>query len=180
MPVGNTVGEDPLFLRQFRYQHRLPRTANNLRELLGKHQHSSRVAQLVWGPGRCRKLADAVANCQPTVPGQDGWCTAADFELVPSCHRGGQAVMRAEMTEMKGFTVCHGRRAIGNPDAFAMKVHQAGSRMTRRFLGTSSGKQWPLSGVKAMYQTRWRPEDIWSPYGLWHRRLQCGWRGQAQ
>jgi hypothetical protein len=58
--------------------------------------------------------------------------------------------MRAKMTEMKRFTVRHSHRAIGNPDAFVIEIHQAGRSfdiLWRHTPNREIGRGRPYSGV---------------------------------
>src|ERR1700683_3532800 len=88
-------------------------------------------------------FTDAVVNDQPTVPGQDWRSAASDFEALPRGHRSCEPVMR-KLVDVIWPTGLEGKRAVGNPDAFAIKVHFTGRFIAGGFLGTSSGKQRPV------------------------------------
>src|ERR1700682_2218049 len=87
-------------------------------------------------------LADAVVNDQPAVPGQDRRSTAANFEPLPRGHRTGQPMMRklGDETWQKSF---QGNRTVGNPYAFAIKIHIMGGGAAS-FLWSGSRKQRPV------------------------------------
>ncbi len=80
-------------------------------------------------------------NDQPTVTAHHGWSSTSNFQPFPRCHRGGQPVMRAKVTEVIRLAGLYSRRAVGNPNALSKKIHRALGRVARRFLRTSSGKE---------------------------------------
>jgi CIC family chloride channel protein len=86
-------------------------------------------------------FTDAVIDDQPTVPRQDGRSAAADFEPLPGRHWSRQPVTR-KLAEVTWSTGLQRKRAVGNPDTFAIKVHLTGCGVVAGgFLRTSSGKQ---------------------------------------
>ena len=88
--------------------------------LFRKHHHSGRVTQTMHTIAGLPNFANAVVHDQPAVPGEDRWSAAADFEAFPGRYRSRQPMMRklVDETWLKSF---QGNRAVGNPDAFAIK-----------------------------------------------------------
>jgi hypothetical protein len=62
-------------------------------------------------------------------------------------------------TRLESF---QGNRAVGNPDAFAIKIHLTGGGVAGLFLGSGSGKQRPVKQRQLRL-----PGGIWNGGGEW-------------
>src|SRR6202165_2928966 len=111
-------------------------------------------------------LADAVVNDQPAVPGEDRRRAAANFEALPRRHRTRPPLMRklGDETWLKSF---QGNRTVGNPYAFAIKIHLVGGGAAG-FLRSGSRKQRPVKQGQLRL-----PRGIRNGSGEWAGSL-CG------
>ena len=88
-------------------------------------------------------FANAVVNDQPAVSRQDRRSAAADFETLPWRYRSRQPMMRELVDETRSKSL-HGNRAVGNPDAFAIKILRVGAAVASDLLRSSSRKEGPV------------------------------------
>src|ERR1035438_10884673 len=78
------------------------------------------------------------------MTGKDRRSSRSDFKPLPGGNRSCEAVMRGDPPETIWILMLQRRRAIGNPDAFAIETYYPGQRVAGSFLRPSAGKERPV------------------------------------